>query len=140
MDVASGDVMESQVAVGHIEATELEVSVGETGLPPIPVTSATPAIQDLYHGFVVEEFKEFVDATDDAHKLQEAMDLIWVTIGYCHTRGWDVAGAWDTLFNANMSKLQVDPATGELKRRADGKILKPENWKKPDFTPFVSGV
>jgi len=71
--------------------------------------------------------------------LQEAMDLIWVTLGYCNSRGWDVTGAWDELFRSNMSKLQVDGVTGKLKRRDDGKILKPENWQKPNFTPFVNG-
>jgi len=94
---------------------------------------------ELYAKLVDEEYTEFVDATDEAHKLQEAMDLIWVLLGYCITRGWDVPGAWDTLAAANMAKLQFDK-NGELKRRADGKIQKPDGWQKPDFTPFVNGA
>jgi len=125
MDDAAEDVREFQERVGHVDGA-LEFS--------------TPEIQDLYHTFVEEEYKEFMDATDsDAHKLQEAMDLIWVTLGYCNSRGWDVTGAWDELFRSNMSKLQVDGVTGKLKRRDDGKILKPENWQKPNFEPFVNG-
>lgn len=126
MDDAADDVLRFQGAVGHGKQTD----------------AAIPEIQDLYHKFVNEEYMEFIDAdpTDAAHKLQEAMDLIWVTIGYCNSRGWDVSGAWNCLRESNMSKLQVDSVTGELKRRADGKILKPEGWKKPDFSPFVNGV
>lgn len=93
---------------------------------------------ELYAKLVDEEYKEFLDAPDDANKLQEAVDLIWVTLGYCITRGWDVPGAWEELARANMDKIQLDE-NGQLKRRADGKILKPENWQKPDFTPFVNG-
>lgn len=126
MNVAAEDVMEFQAEVGHVD--------GEG------VALTTPEIHALYHGFVVEEYKEFMEATDDAHKLQEAMDLIWVTIGYCNSRGWDVPGAWEELYRSNMSKLQVDEVTGQLKRRDDGKILKPENWQKPNFSPFVNGV
>jgi predicted HAD superfamily Cof-like phosphohydrolase len=125
MDDAAEDVREFQERVGHVDGAGVELT--------------TPEIQALYHTFVEEEYKEFMEATDAAHKLQEAMDLIWVTLGYCNSRGWDVTGAWDELFRSNMSKLQVDGVTGKLKRRDDGKILKPENWQKPNFTPFVNG-
>lgn len=125
MDEAAEDVMEFQTEVGHVDGTGVQLTTEE--------------IQSLYHKFVEEEYKEFVDAnsTDAAHKLQEAMDLIWVTIGYCNSRGWNVPGAWHELYRSNMSKLQVDEVTGVLKRRADGKILKPEGWQKPDFSPFI---
>ena len=101
-----------------------------------PFTTA-PEVVRLYQELVNEEYKEFVDAPTDTNKLQESMDLVWVTLGYCLARGWDVEGAWKELTRANMSKLQVDPATGQLRRRADGKILKPEGWRGPDMTPFV---
>ena len=99
--------------------------------------SYSPKTVGIYENLVDEEYAEFVDALEDHHKLNEAMDLIWVTLGYCIARGWDVEGAWNTLTTANMAKLQVDLVTGHLKRRADGKIQKPEGWQKPDFTPFV---
>lgn len=101
------------------------------------------AVQDdrtvpIYENLVDEEYKEFIDAPTDDNKLQEAMDLVWVALGYCIARGWDVDGAWKELTRSNMSKLQVDPATGVLKRRSDGKVLKPDGWVKPDFTPFIN--
>jgi predicted HAD superfamily Cof-like phosphohydrolase len=92
----------------------------------------------LYEKLIGEEYKEFLAAKTDDNKLQEASDLIWVLYGYCITRGWDVDGAWQELTKANMAKIQVDPTTGQLKRRADGKILKPAGWVKPDMIPFLN--
>lgn len=92
----------------------------------------------VYAHLVDEEYKEFITAPTDENKLNEAMDIIWVALGYCIARGWDVEGAWKELTRANMSKLQVDPTTGQLKRRADGKILKPDGWVSPDMTPFLT--
>lgn len=121
------DVLKFQAAVGHVLPNEV------TG------DESSAEVRNLYHQFVTEEYLEFLDAPDDANKLQEALDTIWVILGYCNTRGWDTAGAWKELTRSNMSKLQLDPETGALRRRADGKILKPETWRKPDFTPFVGG-
>jgi hypothetical protein len=95
----------------------------------------------IYEYLVDEEYEEFYNASispNNPNKLNEAMDLIWVTLGYCIARGWDVDGAWKELTRANMAKLQVDPTTGQLKRRADGKILKPAGWVSPDMTPFLT--
>jgi predicted HAD superfamily Cof-like phosphohydrolase len=32
---------------------------------------------------------------------------------------------------------KVDPVTRKVKRREDGKILKPEGWTPPDMTKFI---
>jgi len=50
-------------------------------------------------------------------------------------RGYDIQGAWDEVVKTNMAK--VDPATGKVRRREDGKILKPEGWKPPDMSKFI---
>lgn len=118
------DVFEFIEAVGPLD--------GYTGRPN------DDRLVDIYSNLVDEEYQEFISAPNDANKLNEAMDLCWVVLGYCIARGWDTEGAWKELTRSNMSKLQVDPATGKLKRRADGKILKPEGWKGPDFTPFIN--
>jgi len=99
----------------------------------------SPKTVGIYQDLVDEEYEEFVDAVTDEEKLDGAMDLIWVVLGYCIARGWNVEGAWEEVRRTNMAKLQVDPATGVLKRRADGKILKPEGWTGPNLTPFVNG-
>jgi hypothetical protein len=35
---------------------------------------------------------------------------------------------------------KVDPVTGLVRRRDDGKVLKPEGWKAPDVVKAVYGV
>lgn len=98
------------------------------------------SITELYHSLVREEFKELEEAIaskNDAHILNEALDLIWVIIGFCNVKGFRTDAAWKVLTKANMSKLQHDPETRELLRHPNGKIKKPSNWKAPDYSPFV---
>ena len=92
----------------------------------------------LYRNLMVEEYNEFIVAlnkNDEVEQLDACMDLIWVTLGFCHMKGFDVTKAWDEVLKTNMAK--VDPVTGKVRRREDGKILKPEGWKPPDLSKFV---
>ena len=63
------------------------------------------------------------------------IDLIVVSLGALHSLGVDVNAAWDEVHRSNMAK--VDPHTGKVERRADGKILKPEGWTPPDLLSVV---
>lgn len=93
---------------------------------------------ELYHNLIIEEYNEFRDARaagDEVESLDACMDMIWVILGFCHMKGYDIQGAWDEVVKTNMAK--VDPVTGKVRRREDGKILKPEGWKPPDMTKFV---
>jgi predicted HAD superfamily Cof-like phosphohydrolase len=92
----------------------------------------------LYKKLIDEEYQEFLEAfyTDDtAEEIDACFDMMWVIIGYMKSRGWDCENIWDEGAKSNLSK--IDPQTGLVKRREDGKILKPEGWKPPDFTKFV---
>ena len=92
----------------------------------------------LYHKLINEEFNEFLKAyqdKDEVEQLDACMDLIWVTLGYCHMRGYDVRGAWNEVTTSNLWK--IDAKTGKVIRREDGKILKPEGWTPPDLTKFI---
>jgi predicted HAD superfamily Cof-like phosphohydrolase len=51
------------------------------------------------------------------------------------SRGWDCNAIWEEGAKSNLSK--IDPETGLVRRREDGKILKPEGWKEPNFEQFV---
>ena len=105
--------------------------------PSIPQkTESTQA--ELYKKLIMEEYSEFIEAdlaNDDVERLDACFDMIWVIIGYMKSRGWDCENAWDEGAKSNLSK--IDPVTGLVRRREDGKILKPEGWKPPDFTKFV---
>lgn len=93
---------------------------------------------ELYKKLIIEEFDEFMEAdqaNDDVERLDACFDMIWVIVGYMKSRGWDCESAWDEGAKSNLSK--IDPSTGLVRRREDGKILKPEGWQPPDFTKFI---
>ena len=96
-------------------------------------------LAQLYKKLIKEEVEEFWEAeaaSDDVEELDACFDMMWVIVGYMKSRGWDCEAAWDEGAQSNLSK--IDPTTGKVIRRADGKILKPEGWQPPDFTKFVA--
>jgi len=93
---------------------------------------------DLYKKLIIEEFDEFFDAdilNDDVERIDACFDMIWVIVGYMLSRGWNCDGIWDEGALSNLKK--IDKTTGKVLKREDGKVLKPEGWKSPDFTKFV---
>lgn len=93
---------------------------------------------ELYDKLMSEEFVEFGQArlmNNDVEQLDAVCDLIWVTIGFALSRGWDLEGAFKEVARSNMSKLGPD---GKPIRREDGKILKPSTWSPPNLGKFVS--
>ena len=92
----------------------------------------------LYKDLIKEEYDEFVeafDAKDDVEELDACFDMIWVIVGYMISRGWNRETSWDEGARSNL--IKIDPTTGKVIKRADGKILKPEGWTPPDFSKFV---
>ena len=89
----------------------------------------------LYAALISEEFDELLDANSEENELKELMDLIVVLIGYGLSSGWDLEGAWKEVWQSNMSK--IDPETGEILRREDGKVLKPASYKPADMSAYV---
>lgn len=96
---------------------------------------------ELYANLVKEESQEFWDGIrngDDIETLDGIADTIWVLVGYAHSRGWNIIGAFDEVARSNMSK--VDKASGKLLKRADGKVLKPDTYSPPDLERFVRKI
>jgi len=94
--------------------------------------------QKLYLRLIYEEFQEFVDAVaanDDVEQLDACMDMIWVILGYCRMKGFDIEGAWYEVSQSNLAK--IDEKTGKVVKREDGKVLKPEGWTEPNFGKYV---
>jgi len=92
----------------------------------------------LYMKLIGEEFSELITAkyqNNDAEIADACFDLLWVTIGYMISRGWDVDKIWDEGALSNLKK--IDPKTRKVLKREDGKILKPEGWQAPNFKQFV---
>jgi predicted HAD superfamily Cof-like phosphohydrolase len=106
-------------------------------IPSFPQTTVSTQAE-LYKKLIKEEVEEFWEAeavSDDVEQIDACFDMMWVIVGYMKSRGWDCEKIWDEGAKSNLSK--IDSVTGLVKRREDGKILKPEGWKPPDFTKFV---
>ena len=85
----------------------------------------------MYWRLIDEEYQELVNSKTEVDAADAVIDLMVVLIGYGLSRGWPMEELWDEVFRSNMSK--VDLATGKVKRREDGKILKPETYSPPDI-------
>jgi len=119
--------------------TDVHVFMSAAGQETLnrPIKLETPQAQ-LYKKLIKEEYKEFINADkaeDDTERLDACFDMIWVIIGYMISRGWNCEMAWDEGAKSNLSKIDIQ--TGKVKKREDGKILKPDGWQPPDFTKYV---
>jgi predicted HAD superfamily Cof-like phosphohydrolase len=50
--------------------------------------------------------------------------------------GGDAEGAWKEVMKTNFAK--IDHETGKVRKREDGKVLKPMGWKAPELEPFLT--
>lgn len=89
----------------------------------------------LYKRLIEEEFNELKDANSSVEELDALIDILVVTIGAIHSAGFDAEGAWKEVMRTNFAK--IDPATGKVRKREDGKVLKPADWTPPNLTPYV---
>ena len=90
---------------------------------------------DMYISLIEEEFNELQEAEDDVEALDALIDIIVVTIGAIHSAGWDAEGAWKEVMATNFAK--IDRETGKVRKREDGKVLKPQGWVAPNMVPFL---
>ena len=89
----------------------------------------------LYVSLIEEEFNELKAADNQVEELDALIDILVVTIGAIHSMGADGEGAWREVMRTNFAK--IDPTTGKVRKREDGKVLKPEGWTPPNLKPFV---
>jgi hypothetical protein len=45
-------------------------------------------------------------------------------------------GGWKEVMSTNFAK--IDKETGKVRKREDGKVLKPVGWTAPNLEPFLS--
>ena len=94
---------------------------------------------DMYVNLIGEETSELADAIfeqDSVETLDALIDILVVTIGAIHSGGFDAEGAWNEVMKTNFAK--IDSETGKVRKRDDGKVLKPEGWVAPNLTPFIN--
>ena len=93
---------------------------------------------NMYLGLIEEETEELavaVRAHDKVEQLDALIDILVVTIGAIHSMGADAEGAWKEVMRTNFAK--IDHETGKVRKREDGKVLKPLGWTAPDLKPYV---
>lgn len=93
---------------------------------------------DLYMNLIAEEFNELITAYQDRDLVEIAdacRDLIWVIEGLEYTLNIPHQEVWDEVARSNLQK--VDPITGKVIKREDGKVLKPEGWTPPDIKSII---
>lgn len=87
----------------------------------------------LYIDLIDEEFRELCDGFLRRHIGDVAdggADLVWVVKGLFATLGINFDAVWEEVRASNMSKVSEG---GKIKKRADGKILKPDTYFKPNI-------
>ena len=92
----------------------------------------------MYVKLINEEHQELLEATladDQVQQLDALIDILVVTIGAIHSMGADGEGAWKEVMMTNFAKIDRD--TGKVRKREDGKVLKPVGWVPPNLKKFV---
>lgn len=84
----------------------------------------------------VGELHQAVLANDQVEQLDALVDILVVTIGAIHSAGWDAEGAWKEVMTTNFAKIDQD--TGKVRKREDGKVLKPLGWTAPELNTFLT--
>lgn len=100
-----------------------------------------PRVYDELEGFnpelrtklILEEAQEFADAAaaqDPVEMIDALCDLIYVAYGAAVSMGIDLEAYFKEVHRSNMAKLGID---GKPIYNADGKVVKPPDWKPPDL-------
>jgi len=99
---------------------------------------ATESNYKMYLSLIDEEYGELVEAVnnnDRVEQLDALVDILVVTMGAIRAAGWNGEAAWKEVMSSNFAK--IDPSTGKVRKREDGKVLKPVGWRAPNLQQFV---
>ena len=92
----------------------------------------------MYLSLIDEEHRELqeaVEADDLVEQLDALIDILVVTIGAIHSAGFDGEGAWKEVMATNFAKINHE--TGKVRKREDGKVLKPIGWTPPELNEYL---
>lgn len=92
----------------------------------------------MYLRLIDEEYTELQDALEADNRLEQLdalIDILVVTMGAIRAGGFDSQGAWEEVMRTNFAK--IDTNTGKVRKREDGKVLKPDGWRPPDLKPYI---
>ena len=89
----------------------------------------------MYLDLIDEEVQELKDSATPGDDLDALVDILVVTIGAIYSMGADPEGAWREVMSTNLSK--IDRVTGRVRKRDDGKVLKPDGWTPTNLKPYL---
>jgi predicted HAD superfamily Cof-like phosphohydrolase len=127
---AANLVAKFQVACGHEIRNDL-----------YSATDIGTTEEEMLFGLIAEEFDELADARregDVIGVIDALQDLKYVIYGYELRLGISGEEHFAEVQDRNMAK--VDPVTGKVVRREDGKILKPDGWTQPDHEAVLESI
>lgn len=110
---------------------QTETLTGEAELPE-------QSIRDLRKTLITEEVKEYLESEEESDLVgiaQELGDIMVVVMGCAIAYGIDLPKVLAQIQASNMSK--IDPVTGKVEKREDGKVLKPEGYFYPDIESVI---
>ena len=84
----------------------------------------------------VEELRQAVLEGDLIEQLDALIDIMVVTVGAVQSLGADGEGAWKEVMSTNFAK--IDSLTGRVRKREDGKVLKPVGWQPPNLSKYIN--
>jgi predicted HAD superfamily Cof-like phosphohydrolase len=93
---------------------------------------------NLYCNLIREEYDELHAAITENNRVEQLdalTDILVVTIGAINSLGADGEGAWNEVMKTNFAK--IDHETGKVRKRDDGKVLKPDGWRPPNLAEFI---
>jgi predicted HAD superfamily Cof-like phosphohydrolase len=93
---------------------------------------------NMYLTLIEEEGDELstaIEKHDQVETLDALIDILVVTIGAIHSAGFDAVGAWREVMATNFAMIDRD--TSKVRKREDGKVLKPQGWTAPNLVPFL---
>jgi predicted HAD superfamily Cof-like phosphohydrolase len=104
----------------------------------------------LYLKLIKEEYNELLEAqglnqnldrigylpVDKVETLDALIDIMVVTVGALQSLGVDAEGAWKEVMSTNFAK--IDSLTGRVRKREDGKVLKPVGWRPPELSKYIN--
>lgn len=94
---------------------------------------------DLYLKLIQEEVDELQTAVDDNDRVEQLdalIDIMVVTVGAVQSLGVDGEGAWKEVMSTNFAK--IDSLTGRVRKREDGKVMKPTGWQPPNLSKYIN--
>jgi predicted HAD superfamily Cof-like phosphohydrolase len=119
------DIAEFHRVVGSVTKPRPEAATGEL----------LAMRKRIMHEEFNEEFIPALNKGDLVGIADGGIDSIVTIIGTLLSCGIDPRPHWDEVQRTNMAKR--DPDTGEVRHRADGKILKPEGWTPPNLEAII---